>query len=80
MDVWVFSRFEVVELKGETSELLDAFFLFFFLGVVGSSSLLVLVASWSWLGGDVKSWDILFPAIQCTSKFSHRFSTTEALM
>ena len=63
MEVWVFSRFEVVELEGETSELLDAFFLFFFLGVVGSSSL-GLVASWSWLGGDVKSWDNLFPAMQ----------------
>jgi hypothetical protein len=53
VEVWVFSRLGV-ELEGETSKLLDVFFLFFFWGVVGSSSL-VLVASWSWLEGDVKS-------------------------
>ena len=62
MEVWVFSKVEL-ELEGVTSKL-DAFFLFFFFwGVVGSSSS-VLVASWSWLGGDVKSWDNLFPAMQ----------------
>ena len=45
---------EDLELEGETSELLDVFFLIFFWGVAGSSSL-VFIASWSCLLGDVKS-------------------------